>query len=456
VTPQYGPPDGVSQLTELLRDAENRDVGSDERRAPDPAERRRRRRRRTLVAGIASAVVVAVVGTYVGVTLSAPLPPLSVEASTLRAPQPPAPVTILTPPEGAWAMSIAGGERYLGADASGIWATSGADESRPIASITKLITALVILEAKPLTSSDDPGPTLTFDKADHELYDKYYVLGATIAKMPTGSSLGLRDVLEAMLVVSACNYAEAAAEWAYGSQSGFLAAARGWLAANGLDHTTIVEPTGIDARNVSTPRDLLALGRLAMANPVIAEIVASETLDVPGLEHRSNTNTLLGVSGVHGIKTGTLDGAGSNLLFSATLAFDVGHKLDITGVLLGGTSRDAVDREIRAWLDSIAAGYQRVPVGGAGRAVGTVSTPWGSSARMVLDGGGTLGVWSDTPITVSMTPPVVTAAVEGEQVASVTWTAGLATATAPVVLDATIEEPDAWWRLTHPTELFGG
>src|SRR5690606_12618891 len=108
------------------------------------------------------------------------------------------------------------------------------------------------------------------------------------------------------------------AGWAYGSQSGFLAAARGWLEANGLEHTTIVEPTGIDARNVSTPRDLLALGRLAMANPVIAEIVASETLDVPGLERRSNTNTLLGVSGVHGIKTGTLDGAGSNLLFSAT------------------------------------------------------------------------------------------------------------------------------------------
>lgn len=412
-------------------------------------------RRRAIIAGVATLLVVGTAGGYAGVTLSAPLPPLTVETRALTAPAAPAAATILTPPEGAWAMSVAGGEEYLGAEASGIWATSGADESRPIASITKLITALVILDAKPLASVDDPGPTLTFDKADHDLYDKYYVLGATIAKMPTGSSLGLRDVLETMLVVSACNYAEAAADWAFGSQSGFRAAARAWLTANGLEHTTILEPTGIDARNVSTPRDMIALGRLAMANPVIADIVASGSLDVPGLDYRSNTNTLLGQSGVRGIKTGTLDGAGSNLLFSARLALG-DRQLDVIGVLLGGSSHDAVDNEIRAWLDSIVAGFQRVSVGEAGSQVGTVTAAWGAHARMVLGEDAALGLWSDTPITVSMTAPSLASGVRDEQVASVSWTAGPATTTVPVVLDATIEEPDEWWRLTHPVELLGG
>jgi D-alanyl-D-alanine carboxypeptidase (penicillin-binding protein 5/6) len=191
-----------------------------------------------------------------------------------------------------------------------------------------------------------------------------------------------------------------------------------------------------------------------MANPAIADIVASETLDVPGLEFRSNTNTLLGVSGVYGVKTGTLEGSGSNLLFAARLATGAGQ-LDILGVLLGGTSHDAVDREIRAWLESIAAGFQRVTVGEAGRTVGTVSSAWGEQARMVLESGGSLELWSDTEIAVSMTAPTVTSAVAGQQVASVTWTAGPEAATMPVVLDTTIGEPDAWWRLTHPAELFG-
>jgi D-alanyl-D-alanine carboxypeptidase (penicillin-binding protein 5/6) len=66
-----------------------------------------------------------------------------------------------------------------------------------------------------------------------------------------------------------------------------------------------------------------------------------------------------------------------------------------------------------------------------------------------------LRIWSDTAIEVAMTPPTVTSAVEGEQVASVTWTAGPNSASVPVVLDATIEEPDAWWRITHPAELLG-
>jgi D-alanyl-D-alanine carboxypeptidase (penicillin-binding protein 5/6) len=65
-------------------------------------------------------------------------------------------------------------------------------------------------------------------------------------------------------------------------------------------------------------------------------------------------------------------------------------------------------------------------------------------------------LWSDTPITVTMPPPTVVAARADEQVTSVTWAAGPNTASVPVVLDATIEEPDEWWRLTHPVELFGG
>jgi D-alanyl-D-alanine carboxypeptidase (penicillin-binding protein 5/6) len=71
-----------------------------------------------------------------------------------------------------------------------------------------------------------------------------------------------------MLVISASNYAEAASTWAFGSQPAFVSATKRWFAANGLAHTKIVEPTGIDPHNTSTPSDMIALGKLAMANPV--------------------------------------------------------------------------------------------------------------------------------------------------------------------------------------------
>ena len=116
-------------------------------------------------------------------------------------------------------ISVSGAEEYLPPEASGNWMASGGGEPRSIASITKLITAMVILSVKPLAGADDPGPDITFSKADHALYDKYYVLGATIAPMPAGITMSEHQALEAMLIPSASNYAEAMATWAFGSQS---------------------------------------------------------------------------------------------------------------------------------------------------------------------------------------------------------------------------------------------
>lgn len=61
-----------------------------------------------------------------------------------------------------------------------------------------------------------------FSEADHDLYDAYDVRGATVAPMPAGSSMSLRDALGMMLIPSACNYAEAVPTWAFGSQWAFL------------------------------------------------------------------------------------------------------------------------------------------------------------------------------------------------------------------------------------------
>ncbi len=449
VTYRGDPSDGVGRMSELMRQVEHAEYGSPAGDPVDPGERRRRRRRRWITTAIVAAVLLGLVGGYTGWALTAPLPAAVGEVTAPSAQSGPE-AAIALPVDGHYALSVSGGEQFLGPDAAGVAVTSDAGPV-PMASITKLITVLVILDAKPLSGPDDPGPTITFSKADHDLYDVYYVQGATIAAMPTGSTMSLHDALELMLVISATNYADAVSSWAFGSRSAFLRATNAWLAANGFTSTTVVEPTGLDPRNTSTPSELIALGKLAMANPVVASIVGTTVLRVPGFEGHSNTNTLLGEEGIDGIKTGTLDT--SNLLFSSHLDVGIGEPLVLTGVVLGAYSRDSINGEVRAWLASIRDGFHRVTVAEASDVVGTYTTAWGASAKVVLAEGASLLTWSNTPITASMSELRLTTGAAGEQVGEITWSAGSRSQTVAVVLESTIPQPDDWWRLTHPFEL---
>ncbi|MEX0158168.1 MULTISPECIES: D-alanyl-D-alanine carboxypeptidase family protein [unclassified Microbacterium] len=441
------PVDGLSDFAELM--AHEQEFSGDR---IDPAVRRRRRRRGLIITAVCLVALLAVTGGYVGWALTAPVNPPAV---TTRAPQVPVgeAAAIATHTAAASAISIAGADAYLGEGASGTWSATGTGEPLPIASITKLITALVILDAAPLTSADDAGPTITFGKADHDLYDVYYVQGATIAPMPTGTSMSLHDALAVMLIPSASNYAEALSSQIFGSQNAFLAATRDWLAAHGLSGTTVAEPTGISPRNTSTPADLLAIAKLAAAHPAIAKIVATSSVSIPGAGPLHNTNDLLGTAGITGLKTGNLGEGTHNLLYTATLDVGAADPLAVTGVVLGGSSHAAVNATVFAVLESIRSGFHQVPVATEGQEVGSISTPWGSAAKMVIAESASIFTWSDTPIELTMdidTPPTYR---DGTVVGSVTWTAGPNTVTAPVEIAGSIDQPTEWWRLTHPSEL---
>lgn len=428
-------------------------------RAPiDPevvAIRRRRRKRGWLTAGAIVLVVAVAAGSYVGVVLSAPLPltaavmvPIDIE---------PGPVAdIALPDYGAGAVSVTGAEEFAGtAGADGILASTADDSPRPIASITKLITTLVILEAHPI-GADGQGPTITFSKADHDLYDEYYVRGATIQPMRTGSTMSLHDALELMLVTSASNYAEAVSTWAFGSQARFRTATTDWLARNGLESTTIVEPVGLDPRNTSTTRDLIALGKLALGNPVVAEIVGLHWTDVPGFTGQPNTNTLLGVSGINGIKTGTLEEAGSCLLFSAVVDVGLPRPITIVGVVLGALDHSSAGLAAVAMIESIKAGFHPIPVVEAGDVLATYTTPWGERAEARAAQSARILTWSDTAVAAKASAVAVGLAEKRTKVGSAAFTSENRDVTMPLYLSEEIEGPDAWWRITHPAELFGG
>jgi D-alanyl-D-alanine carboxypeptidase (penicillin-binding protein 5/6) len=445
--------DELSEFADLMRRQEE---FPGDRYGIDPKVRRARRRRGWIITALVLVLLFGGSAAYGGWALTAPLAAPDAAVSSTPVAAAPAAAVLALPSQGAAAISVAGGDAYLGPTASGIWATTGTGEARSMASITKLIAAMVILDAHPLADANDPGPTITFDKADHDLYDKYYVMGATIAAMPTGSTMSLHDALATMLIPSASNYAEAVSTWAFGSQGAFLDAARRWLSSHGLTGTTIVEPTGISSRNTSTPADLVAIGKLAIAHPTIAKIVATPGMSLPGPGGMSNTNTLLGVGGITGLKTGNLGEGSYNLLYSATLDVAAAEPLTVVGVALGGATRESVNSDVLRTLDSIRAGFQHVTVVSRGLEVGSYSTPWGSTARMIVADDASIFTWSDTPITATMQTTTPKTYEDGEVVGSITYTAGPNTTTVPLEIDGSIIPPTDWWRLTHPSELAEG
>ncbi|MBA8817211.1 D-alanyl-D-alanine carboxypeptidase (penicillin-binding protein 5/6) [Microbacterium halimionae] len=450
MTTQHDSADDLSEFTEMI-EVEADYSGHVESRSIDP-KIRRRWLRAFLIVGLVIVLALGSVGAYVAWALTAPVRAADVSLREPAVPTPEAAVIAL-PADGASIVNVVGGDEYLGGDEGGTWLASGPDESRSIASISKLITALVVLDAKPLADAGDSGPTITFDKAAHDLYDKYYVMGATIAPMPTGTAMSEYDALATMLIPSASNYAEAVSTWAFGSQNAFVGAARAWLNANGLNNTTIVEPTGISPNNTSTPNDLMAIARLVDANPALKNIVATSSISVPGGGTAFNTNNLLGVDGIDGLKTGNLGEGQFNLLYTATLSVGIEEPLRITGVALGGATHESVNAGVRAVLDDIRAGFHDVPLIESGEVVGSYSTPWGSTAQLVVGSDASIFTWSDTPIELTMDTWDPTEYVDGEEAGSLTWTAGPNTATAPLQLSGEIEPPTAWWRLTHPDQL---
>ena len=226
-------------------------------------------RRRIVVALLATALLAILF--YLPLTLLAPVP----NTAAVRAGYS-APVTATQ----ALALPSYGDSAIAAVGYPGLLASGGGSAPLPIASITKIITALVVLQKAPLGVTD-AGPSIPFTAADAALLKSYAARNGDVYPIKVGGTMTERDVLTVALVPSANNYIRALADWAYGSEAGFLTVARAWLASHGLTSTTLTDCTGLNPQNTSTPTDLIALGKLALANPVISEIIGMTTATLP-------------------------------------------------------------------------------------------------------------------------------------------------------------------------------
>ena len=159
----------------------------------------------------------------------------------------------------------------------------------PIASLTKLMTAMVVLDAK-----QDMNAPIEIDKEDVDM------LKHSTSRVPVGAELARRDVLQLALMSSDNRAAASLARTYVGGPVAFKAAVRAKITALGMTNTVIEEPTGLSPNNKSTAADLVKMAVAASAYPEITRITTDQRdrISINGRQvEYHNTNRFVGAKG---------------------------------------------------------------------------------------------------------------------------------------------------------------
>ena len=427
-----------------------------------------RRRRLVIAAGAVLALVcAAVVVGALRVTAAPPAPAVTLQAGgslTVGA----SPPTITVPIRGSMVLVASG--RDLVMPGSDPLVSDGADAVRPIASVAKTLTALVVLDHKPLTAAA-PGPEYTMTSQDVTFYTGSVAAGGSSTYVSAGEQFSERQLLEALMLPSGNNIADTLATWVAGSVAAFVTLENSSAQSLGMSHTTITDPSGFDSGTLSTAADLVKLGAAAIANPALAAIVVEHHVTLPSGDTVPNFDTALGQPGWLGIKTGDSDAAGGCFLFAARREpagdGNPDDAITIVGAVLGERSlmADASGDDNRAAaifdaeraVDTAMQGFVAVTapaVSSTPTVSGGVTTEWGNSSTVSVGAAAVVTptvVRMGTPLTLQASPSNVAAPLQsGMRVGSVNALIGGRIALAwSVITDRAVDAPGFMWRLQH-------
>jgi len=274
-----------------------------------------------------------------------------------------------------------GGSAVMGTAGLGLIATSGSESPISAASVTKVMTALLILTDKPL-KKDETGPTITITDTDVQSYLTDQTNKESVVAVQAGEQLTELQLLEGLLIPSANNFAETLARWDAGSIDAFVVAMNKRAADLHMTKTTFADTSGASPKTVSTPSDLMRLGMEAMKQEVFAEIVAMAQADLPIAGRVYNVDGVLGQSGIIGIKTGSGLAEGANFLFAADASID-GQSVRLYGCVMGLPTLARAFAAAKSLIASMQANLHVRRVIAKNQAVATYVTPWGGQSDLL-------------------------------------------------------------------------
>jgi len=290
-----------------------------------------------------------------------------------------------------------------------------ADERLPPASITKIMTLLLVMEAI------DEGRLSLEDTVTCSPHASS--MGGSQIWFEPGEQMTVHELLKATAVASANDASVALGEKIAGSEEGFVAMMNERAGQLGMKDTEFRNATGLDAEShLTTARDIATMGAELLKHPKIKEYT---TIWMDSLRNGEtqlvNTNRLIRFfEGATGLKTGTTDGAGHCLCASAER-----NGLQLVAVVLGCETGDKRFAAARTLLEYGFANFEmkEVPApeepfapiavkGGAERSVEVKSL---APEKMLVEKGGSKKLTQQVKVTAGLTAPVT----EGQIVGSV-------------------------------------
>jgi len=289
-----------------------------------------------------------------------------------------------------------------------------ASKQRPMASTTKIMTCVLILEQMEL----DTKVEVSAEAAG---------TSETVPWLREGDILTVDDLLHALMVRSSNPAAVALAEACSGSLEAFVDAMNTKAKELGLHDTHFVHPSGLDRDgHLSTAADMAELARYAMLDEKFRELVSTKkyVIRLPGRDPVvcENTNKLLGeVEWVTGVKTGLTPRAEQCLVGSGTK-----DGVNVVSVILGQPSSRVCWEESKALLEYGFSQYRYLDLMEQGLAVAEASVPYqlNDRLRLVTTEAVRLELHKDesATTTVEVDRPLTLPVVEGEVFGHVTLT----------------------------------
>ncbi len=402
----------------------------------------RPRRPRTGRVAIVVAIVVAAQALLVGLAsaqLAPPPTPVPPDGSLSPFPQ-----SLDTPADSSLPPELSAPSAILADLGTGqVLFSKDADSRRPIASLTKVMTALLVLE------ESDPSDVVTV--APDAVIPADARPGVSALGLEAGEGISVEDLLFALLLQSANDAAVALADHVSGTDARFVRDMNSRGASLGMRRTRFRSPNGLDDRGYSTARDLMTLTRAAMAIPSFGDIVATRFHSIPAPDgvtrHIQNRDALLWLyQGATGVKTGYTSRAGYCVIATAERH---GRRL-ITVVL--GASGDAFS-DAAALMDYGFAGFADHRFATAGEPAGVVMLPGGSVPVQVdadLSALVAVAALDSVREQVVVDPSAAYPPAPGERVARLKITLpGLTVGRVPLVVSSVPPPPpiedDTWW-----------
>ncbi|MGH9006341.1 MAG: hypothetical protein ACRDV6_01295 [Acidimicrobiales bacterium] len=267
-----------------------------------PRHRKSRWSRRFVLSALGAVVVLFGAAAIVVAVRLHVRPPLAVLRPTITSSR----VVGGGPPVIPWPAGV---QSAIAIPALGVTAQSGSETPAPIASVTKLMTAHVVLTDHPLTVGED-GPSITITPNDVALYEDDVAAGQTNIEVAVGEELTEHQLLQGMLIHSANNFADLLAIFDAGSVSAFVTKMNAAAASLDMRQTAYSDASGYSTASVSTPTDQLKVATMDVADPVFDQIVEMTSVTLPVAGTVGSYTPYLGTDGVVGVKSGFTSAAG--------------------------------------------------------------------------------------------------------------------------------------------------